>query len=205
MPDRINLLWFDDDLRPRSEGESSERERLQTWLRYLNTTDRVERICLIEVRELASLREQLKRRFDKPANDPEHIDAFLIDVLWRKNGQDEAWSFGDLAPEFRDEQVLPLDAGAQLIGLMRNRRYARQRPAWLQAFDKHPIAVLTTLTDHSGTVDKHVDEDVLASLTVLLKGTSADADMPDEAFCRWVKSLARRSPTQASGSAGGVR
>ena len=192
MADRINLLWFDDDLLPRSEGESYERKRLQTWLRYLNTTDRVERICLIEVRDLAGFRDQLTRRFDKPANHPEHIDAFLIDVLWRESGQVQAWTFGDLAPVFSDEKILPLDAGAQLIGLMRNRRYAGKRPDWLTAFDTHPIAVLTTLTDHRGTVEKHLDEDVLAGLKVLLKDTSADAERPDDAFCDWVKGLARR-------------
>lgn len=205
MSERINLLWFDDDLRPRAEGASSERERLQTWLRYLYTTDRIERICLIEVRDLAGLREQLQRRCDKPLHDPDHIDAFLIDVLWREDGQDGGWNFGELAPQFSSEKVLPLDAGAQLIGLMRNRRYAGQRPPWLSAFEQHPIAVLTTLTDHTGTVEKHIDQEVLAQLDVLLKGASAEADMPDEAFCRWVKNLSRRAARARADSGRALR
>jgi hypothetical protein len=190
---RINLLWLDDDLRPRSDGASSERDRLQTWLRYLYTTDRVERIRVIEVRDLASFREQLELRFDKPEDDPEHIDAFLIDVLWRANSDASSWTFGDLDPVFSDERVLPLDAGAQLIGLMRNRRHHAKRPAWLRAFDNHPIAVLTTLTDHTGTVDSHVDDDVLKLLKILVKNSSSAAEDPDEAFCGWVSSLTKRS------------
>jgi hypothetical protein len=34
---RVNLLWFDDDLHPLSEGPSSRRGGLQPWLRYLRT------------------------------------------------------------------------------------------------------------------------------------------------------------------------
>jgi hypothetical protein len=193
MSNRINLLWFDDDLRPRSDGDSSERERLQTWLRYLHTTDRVERICLIEVRDLASFRQQLELRCNKPVHDPEHIDAFLIDVLWRECQDPMKWTFGELDPVFSDERVLPLDAGAQLIGLMRNRRHEARRPPWLKAFDQHPIAVLTTLTDHRGTVDRHIEDEVLKRVKILVKNSSQDADEPDEAFCRWVDGLARRS------------
>lgn len=189
---RVNLLWFDDDLMPRSEVVTPERGRLQTWLRYLKTGDRPDRICLIEVCDLATLRRELEQRARAPAGDAEHIDAFLIDVLWRQRGIDE-WNFSEFHPAFKDESVLPLDAGAQLIGLMRNERYQSNRPAWCAAFDRHPFAVLTTLTDNRDTLERHIDARVLANIQILVKSSAGgDSLDPDPAFCTWIDGLQRR-------------
>jgi hypothetical protein len=198
--DRMNLLWIDDDLHPDTGRQSDERRRLEIWLRYFRTPDRCDRIRIIEVRDLASLRSELQRRFDKPAGHPDHIDAFLVDLLWKTNRESGTWTFGELDPAFSREKVKHLDAGAQLIGLMRNREFRNHRPDWLRAFEGHPIAILTTLIDHHETVDRYVDDEVRATVQVLIKDRSRSTGAPDDTFCKWVELLKRRSDPASSTS-----
>jgi hypothetical protein len=197
---KINILWFDDDLRPLGDGNTEERLRLQVWLRWFKTGDRPERFNLVEVRDLVTLRSELIRRAEKPASDVDHIDAFLIDIFWRSATEPGSWNFRDLDQGFERERVLPLDAGAQLIGLMLNERYSRHRPPWLTAFQGRPIAVLTTLTDHRETLEKHVDVPALGNIAVLVKTVvMANGVEPDRDFCSWIGNLRPRQDRLGAG------
>jgi hypothetical protein len=146
-------------------------------------------MVLIEVRTLSSLRHELSWRAERPANDPDQVDAFLIDVLWRASGAHRDWTFGELDPAFDQERVMPLDAGAQLVGLMRNRRFEAARPRWLRAYEQHPMAVLTSLTDCRGTLDRYVDEEIGRRLTVLAKDVVGEDSEPDAQFRAWIDGL----------------
>jgi hypothetical protein len=188
---RVNMLWFDDDLRPLSEGATLERARLQKWLRYLNTGDRAERIRIIEVRDLRSFRRELEARHDKPASHADHIDAFLIDVQWRESIDDE-WTFGELHDSFRNERIKAFDAGAQLIGLMLNERYQHLRPKWMDAYRRHPFTILTTYHNPDEVVRPHVDASVLRRINIIMKDNDVPEDQePEPPFCTWASGLKR--------------
>jgi hypothetical protein len=192
---KVNLLWLDDDLRSRADGYTAERARLQAWLRWFKSGDRPARVNVIEVRDLLTFRRELMARAGKPAGDPDAIDALLIDIFWRAPGLPGNWTFEELDPGFSRETVLPLEAGAQLIGLMRNEGHRQRRPTWLDAFAHHPLAVLTTLTDHREPLERHVDPQVLSGIKVLVKAVVVQGQVePDRGFCDWVGQLRRHVP-----------
>lgn len=186
---RANILWFDDDLRAREEGKTPERLRLQPWLRWFNTEDRASRICLIETNCVDDFARILVERKDIDKEHKDYIDAILIDLMWRESSR-MATNFNALG--FPQEKVIPLDAGAQLIGLLLNESFKATRPHWLTPYGTRNIATLTTLTDHTLTMQKYLDANALKKITAIKKDIEIGAEgnhAPSKSFVDWVNNI----------------
>jgi hypothetical protein len=188
----VTILWLDDDLRPRNEGRTEERSRLQPWLAYLKSPEVSARISLVECQTLKEFRNELMSRLDLKPHDEGYIDVFLIDIFWRTNSPAAQAGFGDLDVAFADEKVLHLEAGAQLIGFMLNESWRKRRPAWLDAFRTRPIWVLTTMRDHGSTLGRWIEQAPLSKIGLLLKDPVERQGklVANDEFVRWVASLA---------------
>lgn len=198
MPTRpVTILWLDDDLRPRNEGRTEERSRLQPWLAYLKSPEVSARVLLVECQTLKEFRNELTSRLDLKPQDEGYIDVFLIDIFWRTNSRAAQAGFGDLDAAFTDEKVLHLEAGAQLIGFMLNESWRKRRPAWLDTFRTRPIWVLTTIRDNGSTLGRWIEQAPLSKVGLLLKDPVEGQGklVANEEFVRWVASL---TPTDDS-------
>lgn len=166
MNKRKNILWLDDDLRPKSEGLTEERSRLQPWLRWFATGDRPQHFALIEAQTVEKFATELQQRTQLKPTDHDYVHALLIDAMW-KHTSNSASNFGALG--FKNEAIIPMEAGIQLIGLLRNARYKSQRPDWLEPYANRDAAILTSLTDSHGSLQEYVDAKEQNSLTVMQK------------------------------------
>lgn len=185
---RINILWVDDDLEPFSKGATAERTRLQPWLRWFKK--RQEQFRLIEVNDLGGLASALRKAEHASADSPDFLDALLVDIMWRQ-GTGLSGTFDELG--FPDESILPLDGGAQFLGLMLNASFAKQRPPWLACPPKRKIAVLTTLVAASSSVDTYLDQEALKRVDVSEKEIKGDPHtgllVPGDRFVCWCNGL----------------
>ena len=182
---RINILWLDDDLRPRMDGETNERRRLQTWLRWFATGDRPGQFQVVEARSLDDFARHMKECEQLGEDSDAYIDALLIDIMWR--GQNDKF-FSPIG--FPNHAVVPLNAGAQLLGLMLNADPPSERPGYLSCYGNRKIATLSTLTDSSSSLHHYLDRVALAKVTVLEKNIQGtDIPDPDDKFVQWCGSL----------------
>jgi len=152
-----------------------------------------ERYRVIEARDLRAFAKELKERAGLQRHDAERIDGLLIDQMWRERA-DEDRTFRDLDLEFADERVRHLDAGVQLIGLMRNHAFSAKRPKWLDAYADVPIAIFTTITEYSDAIDIYLDSDVKNTVRGVLKRQISPSDpnghpRPSEDIAEWFESV----------------
>jgi hypothetical protein len=165
---RANVVWFDDDLRPKSDGNTPERVRLQTWLRWLYSSPMAERFKIVEVRDLRSFTTALRERATLPVEHDDRIDGLLIDQMWREKADIDR-TFECLDSNFANERVKHLDAGVQLLGIMRNRSFSHLRPSWLSSYGTVPTAVFTTIIEYGDALDQYLDSDVKDQIRGILK------------------------------------
>lgn len=190
----INILWLDDDLRPKADGITEERCRLQPWLRWFATKDRPQKFSLIEAQTIEKFSYELKQRAFLKPEDNDYVDALLIDTMWKRNSK-SASSFAAIG--LPNEAIIPLEAGAQLIGFMRSKKPSIPRHDWLEPYSKRHTAVLTTLTDSNGSLHDHVGDTELSTLTVIQKkvrnGTDGISDLlePDANWLAWIEKTQR--------------
>lgn len=187
---RINILWVDDDLVPRNQGNTPQRTRLQPWLRWFRSREADFRV--IGVNALDALADALQRAHAKKPGDAEYLDALLVDIMWRE-GTGLSGNFGRFG--FPKESILPLDGGAQFLGLLLNAQYQdhSNRPAWFCCPPQRKVAALTTLVSAVPTTEAHLDHAARARVSVLEKEVRDDPHTgllaPNESFIRWCEGL----------------
>lgn len=192
MTRRCNILWLDDDLLPYEQGRTPERTRLQPWLRWFKS--RQERFHLIEINSLANLAEALIKAEKAKPGAPGYLDAMLIDIMWRE-GTKLSGNFALF--NFPAESILPMQGGAQLLGLMLNAQFAESRPNWLCCPIDRKLAVLTTLVSAAPITEEFLDEDAMGRVAVFTKEIQENPHTgllePDDKFSRWCESLFDKS------------
>lgn len=185
---RCTILWVDDDLLPLDEGVTLQRSRLQPWLRWFKK--RQDHFRLIEVCSLTALAEALKEAERKTPNDPDYLDAMLIDIMWRA-GTGLSGTFELFG--FPQESILPMEGGTQFLSLMLNSQYEAARPSWLTCPQGRKIAALSTLVSAALVTDEFLDEDARGRVTVLEKEISEDPQSglltPGKNFSEWCEGL----------------
>ncbi len=169
---RMNIVWFDDDLRPRNEGKTIERSRLQVWLRWFDSVK--QDFNIIEVYTLSQFSELLQARSDLQQDPERQIHGFLIDQMW-KASMETGDNFGKLHASFENERIRHLDAGVRLVSLMRNRGV--NRPVWMRPYETTPTAIFTSITEFNRALDAYLDEEARGTVRGILKMS------PDEQGC----------------------
>lgn len=160
---KINVLWLDDDLLPLAKGRTPERTRLQPWLRWFKKNG--DRIQLLEVSTIIDFADTLKDREKWQPTDGDYLHVLLIDLMLR---------CGSMLPEtflsigFPNEKVIPMEAGMQLVKLMRT----QNAPSWVKKYANRKIVILTTLTDAKSTFTDHLQSD--RAVTIIHKKLEAD-------------------------------
>lgn len=190
MSSLINILWFDDDLRPKSDGRTPERLRLQPWLRWFSTRDRPQNFCLVEAHTLERFADELRQRASLRPEDDQYIHAVLLDFMWRGH-KELATTFE--AVGFPDQQVNALDAGAQLFCLITCKALEEKRPEWLRNYSTRDIGILTTQRDiaASETLLRYGEGNALRNASILHK----DFDLveqqatPSLSFLSWLEQI----------------
>lgn len=131
--DPPQVLWLDDEL-------GTERQsRLSPWLRPLQEMERLRQIRLTMCNNADDFARNLGR--DLPDSQMSTLPRFhllIIDVMLTEE-QDRTFS----SMGFPDEQLHPLDAGAQIAGLLRNPTYG-EPSRWLAAYSEVPILLLSS-------------------------------------------------------------
>jgi|CXWL01.1.fsa_nt_gi hypothetical protein len=178
---RVNVLWLDDDLRPRDEGITPERARLQPWLRWFKKNEN--RIKLIEAYTIVQFAEILEKNEASQPDDDSYIDVLLIDLMLRESS---------LLPEtfenigFPDEKIIPMEAGIQFVKLI----HAKNAPAWLSKYKYRKLAVLTTLTDATFTITGHLrSSDAVTLIYKRLEIVGDELAVPSKGFSEYFSKL----------------
>lgn len=191
---RLNIIWFDDDLRPRHEGKTIERTRLQVWLRWFAANQ--EHYRIIEVRTLEHFASLLREQAEQQHDLERRIHAFLIDQMWRQSSE-FGETFEKLDPQFRQEKIKHLDAGVKLVALMRNK--GTPRPEWMKPFEATPTAIFTSITEFRRAMDNYLDADARESVVGILKMSPDDQEqiisagrILDDDLVKWLNGLQQK-------------
>jgi hypothetical protein len=178
---RKNLLWLDDDF-------VEDIDRLSVWVNYLEFK-RSNQFVLLKAQSVADFSKFLKERSSHTADHAYYIDCILLDVRLRPLPDA---TFKDLG---FDDKHLPLDAGAQILGLMQNPSRAATRPDWLKPYVNRPTALLTSATEVQELWQKHVNPAVREKTTVLIKQDSIDelSQDPHESFKQFLDAVSNQT------------
>ncbi len=178
---RINVLWLDDDLLSLTKGKTPERTRLQPWLRWFKKNEH--RIKLLEASTIKDFADILKSREALQSADDDYLHVLLIDLMLR-GGSMLPETFGDL--EFPDEKVIPMEAGMQLVKLIRESK----APSWLTKHANRKIVILTTLTDAKSTITDHLKSD--GTVDIIYKKLEVDGSeqmIPSKDFIEYFSTV----------------
>lgn len=174
MSDRIpHLVWLDDDL------FEDRRSYVKPWLKWFEAQINGGKIRLTLCPTLEELTLAFKR---SEASDPvdDRIDLLAVDVMIKRSRNPH---FGALG--FPNEKILRLEAGVQLVGLLRNAAHREERAPWLRCHSETPALLLSSSPLVAGLVSHHIDGNRREGVTVVSKtlnpGNSEEA-VVDELF-----------------------
>lgn len=176
MSDRIpHLVWLDDDL------FEERRSYVKPWLRWFATQINGGKIRLTLCPTLEELALAFRR---SAASDPgdDRIDLLVVDVMIKRSQYPH---FGALG--FPSEKILRLEAGVQLVGLLRNAAHAQKREPWLHCHSDTPALLLSSSPLVAGLVSHHIDANRRDGVTVVSKTLSSalgDEAVVDDVFRR---------------------
>ncbi len=179
---RTNILWLDDDLTSRSEQR---RGYLQVWLRWLDADNRGAEYNIIEARTLQEFARHLIDRHQYVVRDDDYLDAIIIDV---KLTHDFERDFSELG--FPSIKLFGLDAGAQLLGLMKNPTRFPKQPQWLHPYRRRRMALFTSASNYHSVWNRYVESEGRTTSMVILKEIYRSSDksiqVPTVEFQDWL-------------------
>jgi hypothetical protein len=188
---RTNIIMLDDELISKSRGTNRDHGKLATWLRWFDKGQQKKEFKLLAAPDLKSFREHLQSCANENIQDPNYIDAILIDIIWEENSKSDK-DFGEMG--FPNVVIKPKEAGAQLLSLMLNRRYKSEREPWLITYEKRRKAMFSTLNG-SEIASAYLDTTVIDNnLCFMSKNTETKRGkeawdesivQPDETFVKW--------------------
>lgn len=151
------VLWLDDEL------DSDRPTYVDVWKRWL---DKAEKAGKLELTAVASLSDFAKavQSSSKP------FQLLILDVMLTG---EEAKTFAALG--FPDERLLRLEGGAQLLGLLRDRRFDHGRPAWLTGLTHTPVVLLSSSGGLASPISSYLNDPAAADVIQLRKEIETDA------------------------------
>jgi CheY-like chemotaxis protein len=130
----VDVLWLDDEF-----GTDGERV-LDLWRRPLTAMRDPAPVRLHTCDRIARFAECLRAGTNVSGNGtPKRYDLIILDVMLNL---DDVVSFSSL--DFEDEQVIRMDAGAQLAELLRSSAHDGRRAPWLQPYIAVPLVLLSS-------------------------------------------------------------
>jgi hypothetical protein len=148
----IDVIWHDDELTPDREA------RLAPYRRWFLDQEKAGRLKLRTTKELSELASLLGDAQLPPAH------LLVLDV---KLTREKATNFDMLG--FPRETILKLEAGVQLVALLRNKEFRQDlRPA-LCRYDQTPVVLLSSSTVVQEAVKIQVNGDKRDNILVVFK------------------------------------
>jgi hypothetical protein len=153
----IEVIWFDDELRQKRQPVLAS---ISNWLRKQESARRIHLRIASTLSEFA----------DELQKGPP-VDLLMIDVMLQFEPAETFEALG-----FPEERLLRLDAGVQVVGLIRNRAFQADRPAWLRPYETKRVVLLSSSTVIESTVATYVDGDRCADIVVIVKAIEAESE-----------------------------
>lgn len=178
-PSRINVIWLDDEF-----GTDSERV-LSVWQRPFVTgqgQDRAHLLTCNQVEHFAKLVRDGIVEEGQPTR--RHYDLIILDIMLNL---EEGSHFGALG--FADESIIPMDAGAQLAGLLRSTFHDDRRPEWLRPYVEVPLILLSSSPLVVDLVMDHIGHRRMSGVEIFSKslhlgsGAASVAGSPEYLTC----------------------
>lgn len=161
MASQASLLWHDDEL------IDSRKDYVAPWSSWLNRNLGKRNISIRHTSTLQQLAKALQ-------NQSPPFDLLLIDVMLKREPEQTFASIG-----FGEERILRLDAGVQLVGLLRNAIHDGQRLEWLTPYRDTPIVLLSSSPILDDLIKQHVD----VSRQESLWGVSKSVEVRNDEVC----------------------
>lgn len=179
----LNFLWFDDDF-------ENAPIRTKLWTRWCES--RKAQFKLISAGTISEFVRELQQRHTHNEAHDDYLHAILLDVMLRVPAATNFESLG-----FPKTKWLALDAGAQILGLMKNASCQAERPDFLKTYEKRPVALLTSQTTVKETWSKFVEHNVRNNslqVSVLIKDSLVMSTQtePRQDFQDWLNGIYKK-------------
>ncbi|WP_144290008.1 hypothetical protein [Ideonella sp. A 288] len=156
-----DVIWLDD------EHGSRYAFALAPWRRALEQNLGRYRARLLCCRTLDSFADQVKQGVERKS-----IALLIIDVMLAYD--EPQHDFSPLG--FPDEALFPLEAGAQIAGLLRSSEFDGKRPEWLAAACSTPLMMLSASPQTHSWVVRNVGASRMKGVAIVLKNLSRSSD-----------------------------
>jgi hypothetical protein len=153
-----HVLWLDDQLVPERQSY------IAPWFNWFDQQQKKSRLRWTSCSRIEQMAKAMQvAAASLQADSADRIDLLVIDVMLKPEGDD----FRVLG--YPKEQLLRMEAGVQLVGLMRNAQHEVGRPDWLACHRQTPVLLLSASALVAGLLAQHVPKDCRADLFVISK------------------------------------
>jgi hypothetical protein len=163
------VLWLDDEL------NSDRASYVLVWRRWLQIAND-KGLCRLTT---CNCLEQLSALL---APTDLEFDLLIFDVMLKR---EPLGHFGPLG--FADERLLRMDAGAQIVGLLRNKQFDLDRPTWLKHYANKPVVLFSSTPSLKNLLGQYVDSNRRDGLHCLVKSLNTETPgqtRPDDLFVK---------------------
>jgi hypothetical protein len=161
-----NVIWLDD------EWESPYQFALGPWKRSVEQRTSQAGIKLHCCSSLVMFSEAVRRcSRASPDDRAPGISLLIVDVMLNF---DSCPTFSDIG--FPQENIIPLEAGAQVAGLIRSSQFDESRPHWLASVRETPLLVLSASPQAPGWVNREVGRSRMNGVEIVLKNLVRRSD-----------------------------
>jgi CheY-like chemotaxis protein len=186
MGKTVNVLWHDDH----SISDDDRKDYLSKWDDWFTKEAPRQGLSVELTGTLAQLSDKLVR--EQPV-----FDLLILDV---KLTLEPESNFGALG--FENEGVLGLQAGIQIVGLMRNRMFENGCKPWLRRYRDTPIILLSTSEMLEPLFKQGIDADRRSNIfqvrkSVDLSGSADEDEMAFETAMQMVLAHLRKLKSQS--------
>ena len=161
----LAVLWLDDEF-------GTEREpRLSPWMRPLRALEGTGHVRLTTCNRIADFAVHLGSKIatEECTILPRH-QLLILDVMLTEDKVENFESLG-----FEEERMFPLDAGAQVAGLLRSSLFEGERKPWLRAYCDVPLMLLSSSPTLRSLVTKKVGNGRMFKVELISKRIELDA------------------------------
>lgn len=153
-----HVLWLDDQLVPERHSY------IAPWLAWFEQQQKKARLRWTSCSRIEHMVKAMQSAaVSQLADGADRIDLLVIDVMLKPEGDD----FRVLG--YPRERLLRMDAGVQLVGLMRNAQHEVGRPDWLACHRQTPVLLLSASELVEGLLSQHVPRDCRTDMFVVSK------------------------------------
>jgi hypothetical protein len=169
-----SVLWLDDEFETRYAFS------LAPWQRVLDKRVRAGQMKVQLCNTLGKFRNLVEDRIQQLGTADSPFELLIIDVMLNLEETDNYSEFG-----FPDEDLIHLEAGAQIAGLIRGSQHEdKLRPPWLKALATTPLLLLSASPMAPNWVRRQVGHSRMKGVEVILKDLRRKPDVvePSEDF-----------------------